>query len=188
MEALVVSKNNQVILKGSHGTSKKIADQIYSIKSFCPSSSGSIGQGAYFWGEEEYLREIAEAWAKYRLERKKYEGTEELSVLLVEISTIQDRILQFDKKLKKSVAREMKRHGQYCSKDNRKSKFIDMIIQKAEKKLAKEIQVLVGEIPLPPRKYFHESFPYTILGTATCYVVRDMGIIKIEDTYQVNSI
>ena len=74
-------------LQASHGTSKQYADSIQSGSGGgfrC--NSGHLGKGVYFWGEEEYLKELAEAWARFRFSEGRYRDNDALSILLVEIT------------------------------------------------------------------------------------------------------
>ena len=167
-----------VILNGSHGTSRKRAIMIMN-KGFNSSPCGDLGKGAYFWGDEEYLKELGEAWAKYRLSQKVYKNDETLAVLFVEIETHKESLLDY-KDIKKLAIREMKRSHIDASDKGKCSKFIDTIIQGIEKEMGTGFQVLKGEIPLPPRKHFCKSFPYGMMTTATCYVVRDLNAVTVE--------
>ena len=169
-----------MILNGSHGTSKKNAASI-AKEGFNFSFYGDLGKGAYFWGDEEYLKELGEAWAKYRLSQGSYRVDESLVVLFVEIRTYEERFFDYNRDIKRLVIKEMNRCHMDTSNDEECSKFVDMVIQKVEKEIGVDIQVLKGEIGPPPRKYFGRSFPYSMMTTATCYVVKDVNTIKVKD-------
>ena len=176
---------NKLILKGSHGTSKENAFEIKKTGKFLL-TAGSLGEGVYFWGEENFLEKLAEAWAKYRLSEGKYgKNTNVLCVLLVKILTHQNRVFHIDS-IRGRVAKEMEKRGYDMSNTSKVSKFFDVIIQEIQKELGQKFQVLKGEIPLPSKDSFCENFPYkNILRSALCYVVRDTECIKIEKTYEV---
>ena len=167
-----------MILKGSHGTSKKNALLIQE-EGFA-SSRGDLGRGTYFWGDQGYLKELGEAWAKYRHSQGKHKKTDRLVVLFVKIITHKERLLVIDRNIRNLALKEMKRRGFNESNTWECSMVFDTVIKTIEEAHGKEFQVLEGEIPPPPKEFFYKSFPYNILTVAICYVVRDVNIIAVD--------
>ena len=176
---------NTLALKGSHGTSAMKGFSIQESRKFCP-GSGMIGKGVYFWGEEDFLKETAEAWARYRFEQGCYEeDCEMLGIFIVKILTCPERVFHIDGQVRARVAKEMMNRGLNMSRSKEDSKFFDGFIQRIEKELGQDFQVLKGEIPLAPKKYFSEGFPYNILNPSLCYAVKDTEIIEVEELQEV---
>ena len=173
-------------LQASHGTSKQCADSIQSQGGF-QCSSGSLGRGAYFWGEEEYLEELAEAWAQFRFSEGCYGNHDALLILLVEITVNPNRVFDIDKKVKLAIAKLMHEKVLDTSNIEEISETYDIFIRGVEKKIGRPFKVIKGEVPLAPKKYFKENFPYAVLGQATCYAVVDREIIKIKGGYGVRA-
>ena len=169
-----------LILKGSHGTSEENALSIQA-EGLAPSSHGDFGQGVYFWGDKEYLKELGEAWARYELSQGEYKKAKGLVVLFAKITTRRERLLEIDRNVRSLAAKEMERRGLDSSDTQECSMVFNAVIKMIEDEQGKEFQVLQGEIPLPPKKYFRSNFPYGILTAAICYIVRDVNIIAIEN-------
>ena len=172
--------------QASHGTSKQYANSIQSEGGF-QCSSGRLGRGAYFWGEEEYLKELAEAWVRFRYSEGRYRDNDTLSILLVEITVDLNRVFDIDKKVRLAIAKLMNEKELDTSNTEKISEAYDSFIRRVEEKIGKPFKVLKGEVPLAPKKHFKKNFPYKVLGQATCYAVIDRGIIKIKDSYRIKA-
>ena len=162
-------------LIGSHGTSKEKAEQICSTGFKC--HKGRLGSGAYFWGDEDYLAELASAWANYRFK------DEDKSFFIVKIKTEEDNILEIDKDFKLGIIKIFERRSLRLNfnKFDDISRAYGILISELEKQLNTKYQVVTGLVPFPQREYLSKSVPVKVLGQATCYAVRDSGIVEIID-------
>ena len=173
-------------LKASHGTAKEWAGRIKKEGQF-RSASGSLGKAIYFWGDEEYLEELALAWARYRLEKGAYGSVSRiLSIFLVEIIADLEEIFTVSRGVRLDVAKLMKKHGINTSNPDEISKAYDFIIKQTEKENGRKFKVIKGEVGLPEEKYFKEGFPYKVLDRrGICYAVREPKIITIKRSFEV---
>ena len=175
-------------IQASHGTAKERAGKIKEERQF-RSALGSLGKAIYFWGDEEYLKELALAWAKYRFEKGVYGNVSGiLSIFLVEIIVDPNEIFVISRDIRSDVAKLMKNHGADISNLDEISKAYDFIIKQTEKKNGYQFKVIKGEVDLPEEKYFEEGFPYRVLDRqGTCYAVRYPEIIHIKNNYEVKA-
>ncbi|MGL0953252.1 hypothetical protein [Vibrio vulnificus] len=178
-----------MMMKGTHGTCVSRANLIKD-NGFSGSTHGRRGSGAYFWGYtrdvlQEYARELARAWWRYALEKPKYyqkEKDQGCCVIYVTLETNSTDVLDFENQ-------ELRDHFfEYCHKtlprlegsdEEKMSTIYDMFINEIEEKLEKRFKIVHVKVQQPPKT--KKVLPLDITGQPSCYVVKDLSCISVDD-------
>lgn len=164
----------------SHGTLASLAPLVDKDGFKIGSGAGRLGTASYFWSDEDYLFEMAVAWAKYRntgLKAPEKHGC----VYIVNLNYDEAKeLLVIDRAIKSNIIKilEKKKLNPDIPKDV--TRAYNILISGLNNKNGNKIKLLSGEVSLASKQYFDAGFPYTILnGKGECFAVIDTSVIKI---------
>lgn len=161
-----------------HGTSRTRATNI--IKYGFQKGDGRLGNGVYFWLDEEYGRYLSESWFTQRKAENKYNGDSDQSctIIIADIEVDGDYTLDVeDRKFRSAIAKlvkERRLNDQATNKDL--AIFYSSFIEAIESDLGYSFHFIIGRVAPPKREYCPE-YPLKILGGPLCGVVVNDKII-----------
>lgn len=177
------------MMKGTHGTCVSRANSIKD-NGFSGSANGKRGAGAYFWGYTNdglrgYVRELAISWWRYALEKPRSyhkEKDQRCCVIYVTLDAKNSEILDLEKQVLRDIFFD------YCNKtlprlegDPEKNIPVvyDMFVGDIERKLKKKFKIVHVKVQQP--RNTKKLLPLDITGQPSCYVVKDLACIGIDD-------
>lgn len=175
-------------LKGTHGTCLTFATLI-AREGFKVSSDGRAGEGVYFWGYvdpllERFAEDFAIGWWKYCKNDGRYEKASDQSGAIVyvtlnasepdfdfESQSIREAFIKFANRVYTRVKK-----GKYNA---RVSAVYDLFLKQMESTLKRRFSVIHVKLTPPPKEFYSQMLPLDITGHPSCYVVRDLSLIRI---------
>jgi len=170
------------IIEGSHGTSISRASNIR--KNGWKMQPGMAGTGIYFWAKSIYYIELAQAWYRQAKAEERYRDDDNIAccIILVHIKCKEDEMLDIETEgvrlniLKLAIEKKVnvKSHKAIAP-------VFDLYVKRLEEKAGIKYKVLSIKVPTPRKDYFEVDYPYNILGSPLCMVVRDNNPDDIID-------
>jgi hypothetical protein len=171
-------KDENLILLGTHGTSKSRAEKIIASQKFDSSLEGYAGPGIYFWAYEKdvsYAKEVAQLWWQFVLDKQKtYEKDKDksCSILNAKINVLNkeeylDIATQYYKEQILSVLR-----AQNCTEKSEVGRIIASIVEKHEISLSTKISILKAAVTTPPPTNKNKSIIQIVYTMSDCYIIR----------------
>jgi hypothetical protein len=76
--SIQIVTNQELVLKGIHGTTVSSAQNIVQYQSFLKTAAknGYTGSGVYFWRYNAYAKDLATCWYHYRVRRGDFKENE----------------------------------------------------------------------------------------------------------------
>jgi len=145
------------------------------------SKGGKLGSSVYFWGEPNYLTELAFGWAKFYRD-KNGDSLEPITSIFVELNLQDHEIFKIDKEFRLMVA-EMLEDMEVPNPNSIGviARTYDKIMRMEEEKNGVPYKCIEGDVSMAPKSYFEKKFPYALIGQAKCYAVRDIQVINITN-------
>lgn len=173
-------------MKGSHGTCATFAEAI-KRSGFQRSKSAKRGTGVYFWSYnsnelKSYATELADAWWSFASNTGEYDLAEHKTccvlharlslnggiLLDLERHEVKQRFIKFANDVYKRLVK--------LSHSDKISSASDLFVVMMEKEENKKVDIVCAAINAPPG--FKGSMPFDIVGTPSCYIVRNIACIK----------
>jgi len=166
--------------KGSHGTTKVIAEKIK--KDGFKVSGGQFVSGAYFWLESYLYVELAIGWYKYRLQRyKKDEASPECAVIIAELSCKDEEFIDLERQ--DFVDRLAKLAESMATPQNNDREIFALYayaINELERIGKISFKLFLLKTP-PPDEAYCPRYKRRIFGYPTCVIARSNKNISIKD-------
>lgn len=195
------AREGQVVMWGTHGTSKSRAEAI--LEQGFITKPGRIGNGAYFWTAVnnsqdciQLAHKLAKTWATTAQSRGQYPKESDLAVVQVGVAFHASDVLPLDDpsmtfrlwsllktKLSELLSLENEDGWKNVSTntlqehENAIHGFIEMFVLELEKKLGKRFKVIFKSQKCPRFSDPIMSF----IGNHSCFAIRDTSVISSMD-------
>lgn len=176
--------------KGTHGTCRTRANNILAV-GFSASAVGKRGSGAYLWGYthddlKPKVSELACAWWHFAQKQGSYskEKDKNCAVVHVTLCLVDDDVLDMENQQireKFELYNQTVRDKLKGSSEEQLSQVYDMFVTDLEGVLRKNFKMVHVKVQRPLKWRYKLLSDMDISGQPSCYVVKDLTSIVVDD-------